>query len=301
MTKNLKFFLATFLISLPFWWGINTSGQYLENFFFLRISQSPEFLSAQVLPSSLQNLPKKPPEINAKSALSVKIDKDGNPKIIFEKDADQILPIASLTKLMTALITFEDYDLSEKITVSREATDQPEESGQLKVGQKLSVENLLYSTLIESSNDAAYALTDLVGEEAFVDLMNIETKFLGLKNTHFVDPAGYGQDNYSTAKDLAQFSEYLLKNKPEIFNISKIVEFDLYDPDGVFHHKIINTDEILKDYPQVIGSKTGYTTKAEGCLLLILKDPKDGSTLINIILGTEDRFGEMKKLIKYAL
>lgn len=300
MSKNLQFFFITLLVSLPFWWGVNIFGKNLEDFLGLQFYQSPQVFSAQVLPPPLPNSKKEIPEIEAKATLSVKIDKIGNQKIIFEKNANEVLPIASLTKLMTALIVLENYDLYQELIVSREAIDQPEDFGQLKVGERLSVENLLYIMLIESSNDAAYTLADLISQEAFVDLMNIEAKFLELNNAHFADPAGYLPENFSTAKDLVKFTHYLLEKKPEIFEITRVSEFDLYDPEGIFHHRLINTNELLKDYPQIIGGKTGETSKARQCFLLILKSPRDNSILINIILGSEDRFGEMKKLIEYA-
>lgn len=299
MSRNLKFFLISFLISLPFWWGLNFFIQYLEDFFFPLFYQSPEIFTAQVLPENLLDQ-KENLEIGAKSALSVKIDKFGNQKIIFEKNPDQILPIASLTKLMTALVVLENYDLSQEIKISKEAIDQPEDFGFLRVGERLSVENLLYILLIESSNDAAYALSDLISQEAFVDLMNIEAKFLGLKNTHFVDPGGWGAQNYSNARDLVKFSQYLLEKKPIIFEITKIAEFDLYDPEGIFHHRLLNTNKILKEYPQIIGGKTGETLLAGKCLLLVVKAPEEGSFIINVILNSENHFGEMEKLIDWT-
>ena len=299
MSQNLKFFFIAFFLSLPLWWGINFFGEFTEEFFFNRFYQPNQLLSAQVLPSSFFNPKEEPPVIEAKSALSVRIDKSGKQKIIFEKNPDEILPIASLTKLMTALIVLENYEPFEKVMITQAATAQPEDIGQLKIGETLTIENLLYILIIESSNDAAYALSDLIGEKAFVDLMNIEAKFLGLENTHFVDPGGWGKGNYSTARDLAKFSQYLLERKPKIFEISRIQEFDLYDSDGIFHHRLLNTNELLKEYSQIVGGKTGYTSRAKGCFLLIIKDPGDNSLIINVILGSDERFLEMKKLINW--
>jgi D-alanyl-D-alanine carboxypeptidase len=301
MSRNLKFFFIAISVSLFLGWGINVSNKYLEGFLFFKFYYSPQLFSAQAMPISITNPKREVPQIEAKSALSVRIDKAGHQKILFEKNPDEILPIASLSKLMTALVVFENYDSSERIRISHEATDQPEDTGQLKIGEKLSVENLLYMMLIESSNDAAYAISDLIGESALVDLMNIEAKFLNLKNTHFIDPGGWWPENSSTARDLVKFGQYLLGEKPEIFKITKIAEFDLYDPDGIFHHHLVNTNQLLNKYPQIIGGKTGETNQAKGCLILILKDRKDDSILINVILGSEDRFGEMEKIIKYAL
>jgi len=300
MSQNIKFFLISFLVSIPLWWGINVFEKDLEDFFFVQYYQpSPQVFLAQALPRSHQNLEKETPEIAAVSAISVKIDKRGQQKILFEKNSEKILPIASLTKLMAASVVLENYDLSQELMVSKKAIGQPEAFGQLRIGEKLSVENLLYLILIESSNDAAFALSELIGEGGFVELMNLEAKYLGLKNTHFADPAGYSPENYSTVKDLVKFTKYLLEEKPQILEISRLSEFDLYDPDGVFHHKLLNTNEILGEIPEIIGGKTGYTTEAGECFILVLKNPRDNSILINIILGSRNRFEEMQKLIDW--
>ena len=300
MTKNIKSFFFSFLISLLFWWGVNVGGGELENFFYTSFYQPPPQIFLAAISSNVFQ-EKEPPEIFAASALSVKVYKNGSQKIIFEKNSNQTWPIASLTKLMTALVAMENYDFSQQLEISKEAVEQPEDFGQLKVGEKLSVENLLYLALIESSNDAVFALAEPIGKEAFADLMNLEAKHLGLQNTNFVDPTGYSPETYSTAKDLTTLSRYLIEKKPEIFKISILAEFDLYTPDGVFHHKLSNTNELLNGYQEIVGGKTGYTNEAGGCLILILKDPKDGSIFINIILGAVNRFEEMEKLIEYAL
>lgn len=297
MSQNIKFFLISFLVSIPLWWGINVFEKDLEDFFFAQYYQpSPQVFLAQVLLQSHKNIEKETPEIAAVSAISVKIDKRGQQKILFEKNSEKILPIASLTKLMAASVVLENYDLSQELMVSKKAIGQPEAFGQLRVGEKLSVENLLYLMLIESSNDAAFALSELIGEGGFVELMNLEAKYLGLKNTHFADPAGYSPENYSTVKDLVKFTKYLLEEKPQILEISRLSEFNLYDPDGVFHHKLLNTNEILGEIPEIIGGKTGYTPEAGECFILVLKNPRDNSILINIILGSRNRFEEMQKL-----
>ena len=300
MTKNIKFFFFSFLISSLFFGGVNVGGGELENFFYTSFYQPPpQVFLAQISSNVFQE--KEPPEIFAASALSVKVYKNGNQKIIFEKNSNQTWPIASLAKLMAAFVAMENYDLSRQLEVSKEAIGQPEDFGQLKVGESLSVENLLYLAIIESSNDAAFTLAEPIGTEAFADLMNLEAKHFGLQNTNFVDPTGYAPETYSTAKDLVTLSKYFMEQRPEIFKISSLAEFDLYTPDGVFHHKLSNTNELLNEYQEIVGGKTGYTNEAGGCLILILKNSKDGSIFINVILGAVNRFEEMKKLIEYAL
>lgn len=305
MSKNLKFFFIAFSVSIFILAGVNILTENLEDFLFSEVYRLPsQSLLAQIRPQVFRNLnretPKETLEIEAKSAISVKIDKQNNEKIIFEKNSDEILPIASLTKLMTAFVALEYYDSSEMARISKEAVAQPEDFGQLKVGERLSVENLLYITLIESSNDSAYALSELMSEKAFVDLMNIEAEYLGLKNTYFTDPAGYNPENHSTVKDLVKFTRYLLDKRPEIWEITVNPEFELYDPDGVFHHQLLTTNEIINEFPEIIGGKTGYTLEAKGCLILVLKDQRTGNIFINVILRSNNRFEDMKKLINYV-
>lgn len=303
MSRNIKFFFAAFLISLPFWWGVNVFEKNLENFLFFSFYYQPpppQVFLAQVSQQFFQSSEKEIPEIEAKSAISVKINKNGSQEILFEKNPDQILPIASLTKLMTALVVAKNYDFSQQLEVTKEAVEQPEEFGDLKIGEYLSVENLLYLVLIESSNDSAFILSELIGQDGFVGLMNLEAEYLGLFGTHFVEPTGYSAENYSTAKDLANLAKYIIKNKAIVWEISSLSEFDLYTPDGVFHHQLSNTNQLLKEYPEIIGGKTGYTEEAGGCIILILKNSKD-EVFINIILGSKNRFEEMKKLIEYSI
>lgn len=302
MSRNLKFFFSALFVGIIFGGGINLTTNNLESFLFTEVYHQPysPFL-AQANLYVLQDLKnnKEVPEIAAESAISVKIDKTGKEKVVFEKESDKILPIASLTKLMTALVSLEYYDSSEIVKVSREAISQPEDFGQLKVGESLSIENLLYITLIESSNDSAYALSELMSQTAFVYLMNKEAEHLRLNNTYFVDSTGYEAGNNSTARDLVKFSQYLLREKPEIWEITAYPEYQLYDSNGIFHHRLLNTNEILGEFPEIIGGKTGYTSEAKGCLILILQDKRNGSIFINVVLGSENRFEDMRKIIEY--
>lgn len=303
MSKNFKIFLVVFLISMPFWWGINVFEKYTEEFFFISFLSDPQssgLFLAQVIPIHIQSIKKEAPDIGARSAISVKIDKQGNQKIIFKKNPNQILPIASLTKLMTSYVVIDNYDFSQQLTISKKAIGQPENFGNLKVGESLSVENLMYIALIESSNDSAFALSELVTEKGFVKLMNLEAEHLGMLSTNFVDSTGYLPENHSTANDLVKLSQHIANVAPIIWEIASLPEFNLYTPDGVFHHQLSNTNELLGKYSEIIGGKTGYTEEAGGCLILVLTNPEDGSLLINVILGSEDRFKEMKKLIDYA-
>ncbi len=158
---------------------------------------------------------------------------------------------------------------------------------------------------MESSNDATAALTEVVGKTAFVDLMNLIAKNLNMKNTYFIDAMGLDPDepdgpiNYSTAEDLAKLTINLLQTKPKILEISGLPEYNLYSASDVFHHKIENTNELLGEIPGIIGGKTGWTPEAKGCLLLVTKVPQSRGIAINVVLGSSDRFKEMKKLVEW--
>lgn len=306
MTREIKFFLISFIVSLPFWWGINVLQENLEKFLYAQISQPFQEMV-------FVNIPEKPkkPELNleTRSAISVKIRNNGNQKILFQENSEDAFPIASLTKLMTAVIIFENtanqqnYDFSKTITISKTAAAQDDVPvfGNLKSGDNLLLERAVELMLIYSSNDAAFALAEIIGQNYFVEKMNSKAGELGLKNTHFVNPTGLDPENpallnyfnYSTAEDLVQLTQYILKEHPKIFEISLT--------HGPYPTENGTSDLILPEGFKLLGGKTGYTDEAGGCMLLILENEK-GNKLINVILGApspEDRITEMQKLIDW--
>ncbi len=315
MSYRIKIFSITFILSLPFWWGVNLLEKNLKDIFFWQeMSRNPQIFTAQIdFQEKLENLKplrdKNIPdlEIKTKSAISVLLKNKDGEKILFEKDINQRLPIASLTKLMTALVALENYDLSKEITISKEAVEQEEDFGKLKVGKVFPAEYLLYPLLMESSNDAAFALAndyDGMTVEKFVELMNLTAQELNLNDTLFVNSTGLDPEentpeakiNYSTANDLVKLTKELLK-KPLIWTILSTPKFDFYGPE------LINTNELLGEIPGIIGGKTGYTDTAGGCMILVTTAPKEQGFLVNVILGTDGvngRFDEMKKLVNWV-
>ena len=313
---NLKILLSAFIISLPFWWGINVLEANLKDFLFWNeISQNPQIFTAQIaLEEKLQNTrPVRDAEsedlkIEAKSTISIFIDDNGKNKILFEKDAEQKLPIASLTKLMTARVVLEYYDLSKEIEISQKSVAQKEDFGKLTPGRVFPTGYLLYPLLMESSNDAAFALaTDYNGmtEAGFAELMNWEAEKMNLKNTYFFNSSGLEPDNrelndqinYSTAADLVLLTKNLLR-EPLIWEILSTPEYTLYGPE------LVNTNQLLSDesfdwQDRIVGGKTGYTEKAGQCMLLVLRAPKNQGFIVNVVLGSNDRFEEMKKLVNW--
>ncbi len=303
MTKNIKLFLIIILVSLPFYWGINLLEKNLEDFFYFKQVEKnpPSFFIAQIA----QNYPTlKDIQISAEAAISIEIDENGKEKIIFKRNENEKMAIASLTKLMTGITALEFYQPLDKIEISQATVDQPEDTGQLREGEVLKVEDLLRIMLIESSNDAAFALAEESGIGGFVHLMNLETKEIGLENTRFFNPTGLDPEedpsikkpNYSTARDLAKLTKYLLENHPLILDILSLKEYQLYLENGVLHHNLKNTNELLGEIPGIIGGKTGFTEKAGGCLVLISKTGKEGNYLINVVLNSTKKFEDMKKL-----
>jgi D-alanyl-D-alanine carboxypeptidase (penicillin-binding protein 5/6) len=302
ISNKFKIFLIALFVSLPIFWGVNVSESKLENFFFSQLYiETPGILTAQLISQSELPKPQESFYIAAKSAFSLKINHGETWDILYQKNIKEKLPIASLTKLMTVLVVLKNYDLSLPIKISKAAVEQEEDLGQLKTGETLTAKDLLYIMLIESSNDAAYALADAIGEKNFVDVMNWEAESLGLKNTHFANPNGLDDpQNYSSAQDLAILTRNLLE-KPLLWQILGTLQYDLYLPDGTLHHQLKNTNELLRESAswrtKMIGGKTGWSPEAQGCLVSVLKDDK-GEYSINVILGAEDRFAEMKKLIQ---
>ena len=234
--------------------------------------------------------------INAKSIISVKFN-GSKEEILFSKNDREKLPIASLTKLMSALVVLENYDLKQSLTISSLASSQVGDQGSLKEGEVLPVESIFKIMLVESSNKAAFALSELVGKDEFIGLMNLRAKEMGLKNTHFEDSTGLSPGSYSTVDDLAKLSVHLFNNYPLFGEVISLKEYDLYLPDGRFHHKLINTNKLLGQLEGVVGGKTGWTDFSKGCLMVIQKDLGGEDYLIHIILGAEDRLAEMEKLI----
>jgi D-alanyl-D-alanine carboxypeptidase (penicillin-binding protein 5/6) len=306
MTRNIKFFLIPILISLPLWWSANIFQGNLEKFFYAQVSEPFNNLSEVKIPAK----PEKPElKLEAKSAISIKIMKSSGEKILFKKNTEEILPLASLTKLMTAVIVLEDanYDLKRLITISKTAENQENvpNYGNLKMGERFSVEKLLELMLSYSSNDSAYALAELIGIDNFVEKMNFKAGELDLTQTQFLNPTGldpenlfYGQDtqkyfNYSTANDLTDLVKYIFKNHPLIFEIT-LEKKEYLVKNGV-------SGLVLAENQTMLGGKTGYTDEAGGCLVFLFQN-ENGSVFLNVILGTPSagtRVQEAQKLINW--
>ncbi|MDD2731778.1 MAG: serine hydrolase [Candidatus Pacebacteria bacterium] len=321
-----KVFLASFILSLPLWWGVNAFSLSFENFiFWYELSKTPGVFTANIgqaydidisrdkLNRSINGLFEEI-EVKSEAALVLEVMPGNVERVIYEKNIDKPLAIASLSKLMTALVVFdlkETYGFSEPVLITEEAVNQDGSSkyGELAEGEYLRVKDLVYIMLIESSNDAAFALSELVSDkelenkdEPFVGLMNIYAKNIGLYSTKFINSTGLDSGsgaNLSTALDVARLTKYIYIKYPKIFEITSQNSYEVAKADGSLHHFIPeNTNKLLTEIKGVIGGKTGWTPLAKGCLLIILKNPSSSSYFINVVLGADDRFSEMKKLIE---
>ena len=220
--------------------------------------------------------------------------------ILSEKNSEEMIPIASLTKLMTAVIVLENYNLDDITTISKSAFEAFGSAGGLKIGERISIKDLLYVTLIESSNDGAEALAEKIGRSTFVFKMNEKASQLKMDNTRFFNPTGLDsdKDNLSTTNDLKKLVVYILENHSLITEILSLSEKELTSESGVYH-LIENTNILLKENDIYLWGKTGYTLNANGCIILILKNfsiNSDNGYVINIITGANDRFKEARKL-----
>lgn len=238
--------------------------------------------------------------IESNNFLSVFI-KDGKEIILSEKKADEVIAIASLTKLMTAIIVLENYNLDDLIQISASAVATYGDAGNLQIGEIMTIRDLLYITLIESSNDGAEALAEKMGVSTFVYKMNEKAASLGMNNTWFINPSGLDEGNlynFSTVNDLKKMVVYILENHSLIAEILSLPEKELTSHSGI-SRTIRNTNVLLKESDAYLWGKTGYTNRANGCLILILNNfsiNNNQGYVINIIAGADDKFGEARKL-----
>ena len=237
------------------------------------------------------------PSVSAKSA--VLIDGESG-ELLCSKNPDERLPMASTTKIMTALVAIEEGDLSSVVEIPREAVGVEGSSIYLYEGEKLTLEQLLYAVLLESANDAATAVAIHIGGsvESFAALMNEKAAELHLENTHFENPHGLdSEQHYTTARELAIIASEAMKN-PKLREIAstKKITIPLNNTEGV--RLLINHNRLLKSYEGAIGVKTGYTKKSGRCLVSAAE--RDGLTLICVTLSAPDDWRDHTALLNYG-
>lgn len=244
----------------------------------------------------------KPLEIKAKA--SVLIDAASR-NVILEKNSNEKLPIASITKIMSMLLIMEAIDsgkikYEDMVQVSNHSYDMGGSQVYLKPGEEFTVLEMLKAVAIHSANDAVVALAEKVSgsEEAFVSMMNEKAKTLGMKNTNFLDCNGLTDEgHYGSAYDVALMSAELIEKHPKILEITTIWHDTFRN--GKF--SLDNTNWLINKYNGINGLKTGFTSKAGYCLSASAK--RNNLQIIAVVLGEPDsktRFDEVKKLLDYG-
>ena len=235
--------------------------------------------------------------ISAKSACLIEAESG---KVLYSKNANQKLPMASTTKIMTALVALSSgIQLDRKITIPSEAVGIEGSSVYLKSGESVTFEMLLYALMLSSANDAAIAIALTVSGsvEAFVDLMNKKAFELGLTNTHFTNPHGlYDENHYTTALELAKIMAYAMQNESfaKITSCQKIA----FERDGGTSFLLTNHNRLLKTYDGVIGGKTGFTKKSGRCLVTCAE--RDNLQLIAVTISAPDDWNDHSKLYDFG-
>jgi serine-type D-Ala-D-Ala carboxypeptidase (penicillin-binding protein 5/6) len=257
-----------------------------------------------------------PPTINGKAYYLVDY---ASGAVLAGNNANTRLPLASMSKLMTAYLVLDQIKLgkllwTDIVTVSTKAAAINESEMKLVAGERISVKELFIGMMVESANDAAYALAEKVGgtEPNFVTSMNQKAKTLGLTKTHYYtcnglaykSSTGATYNNYMSAYDISRLARLLVANHSEIYQFTKIIDYTFHSGTSR-EQKVVNTNWMLPTlyhaYAGVDGLKTGYTSVAGYCFTGTVK--RDGFRLMSVMMGTStksSRFNETKKLYDYA-
>jgi serine-type D-Ala-D-Ala carboxypeptidase (penicillin-binding protein 5/6) len=266
-----------------------------------------EILNPQELPQL--NAGKIAPKLLANEQTAVLAQDMNSKKILLSERENRAQPIASVTKIMTALVILSNHDLDEIVTVSKEATQI--EGAQIGIYQheKLTVETLLQAALIPSANDAAVALAvwDAGSEDDFAVKMNEKSSELGLKSAEFFNSTGLDMWNDKTeswygnkmsARDVARMARFALQNEFFKETVAKRHFWGTSVGEEFFHEKK-STNKLFDTFLNLSGVKTGYTQLAGQCFVA-LGNTSDGHEVLTVVLGSMDRFGETKKLLSWV-
>jgi D-alanyl-D-alanine carboxypeptidase len=239
------------------------------------------------------------PSVDANSALLVHLESG---RVLYEKNASTQVPIASLTKLLSALVVHDLFTSTEIVEVASSAIRVDGQKQTLYLGERITVQDLVSMMLVESSNDAAYALSVYAKHRGidFVEKMNSKALFLGMADCRFTDPAGLDDAAHCDANDLLRLVRATLRTAPQIWPVTTQAQLTIRSADGAIVHEVKSTDELLGQISGIIGGKTGYTDGALGCLILVVKLPEKNDTLISIVLGSRSRFTDTQVLVSWA-
>lgn len=234
--------------------------------------------------------------VNARCAIAM----DSKTKqVLFEQNADEIVPMASTTKILTALIAITQGNLDKEVTISKNASSIRGSKVKYAAGEKIKLRELLYGLLYKSGNDAAIAIAEDIGGsiEGFANIMNDYARSLGLINSHFESPHGLDSPkHYTCAYDLALLTTKAMENKTfcEICGTKTILK----DNSG-FTRDYNNINKILYKIPEANGVKTGYTGQAGKCLVSSIKH--EGRNIVIVVLNCSDRWNVTEQIYKYVI
>ena len=258
---------------------------------------SPDRSGSVVIPAGDASLPAAFTGVNARAALLMEAETG---EVIFGQNEDARLPMASTTKIMTALVALEALPPDTPVKITAASVGVEGSSIYLAEGEVLTLEQLLYALLLESANDAATAIAVAVSGsvEGFAERMNRKASELGLTDTHFVNPHGLDDpDHYTTAYELAVITRAALEN--EIFRAICATErrtIPLHGTEGV--RLLLNHNKLLNRYEGCIGVKTGFTKKTGRCLVSAAE--RDGVTLIAVTLNAPDDWRDHTAMLDYG-
>ena len=231
-------------------------------------------------------------DVSAHSAILMDADTG---TVLYEKNPDEKSLIASTTKIMTALVTLEQGELTDVVKIPLEAVGIEGSSMYLKAGEILTVEDLLHGLMLSSGNDAAVALALHIGGsiEDFAELMNEKAMELNLSGAHFANPNGLdSEENYATARDLGLLASAALKNE----DFLRIVSTKTYQCEG---HTMTNHNKLLWQYEGAVGVKTGFTKKAGR--ILVGGAQRNGRTLVSVTINAPSDWQDHKCMLDYGL
>jgi D-alanyl-D-alanine carboxypeptidase len=232
------------------------------------------------------------------SATAVIIKDLSSGTLLYVKDPDKRVPIASTTKIMTALVASEYFRPADVLKVYETSLVSGSSMG-LKLGEEMTFRSLLYGMLLNSGNDAAFTIADNYpgGKDAFVKAMNVKAQNLGLINTHFENPAGFDDINhYSSANDLAKIAEAAISNS-QFARIVSTKDTVVFSIDKQSEHQLKNLNKLL-NLPGVLGIKTGTTPIAKENLVALVD--RNNEKILIVVLGSDDRFAETEKMLDWA-
>ncbi|QHT60494.1 D-alanyl-D-alanine carboxypeptidase [Paenibacillus lycopersici] len=221
-------------------------------------------------------------------------------RLLYSHNGDKPMLIASLTKIMTAIVAIEHGKLSDMVETSVRAAGKEGSSIYLRRGEKMSLHNLLYGLMLRSGNDAATAIAEHVGgsEEGFVHLMNAKAEMLGLAHTQFMNPSGLdAEGHYSSANDLAKLTAYALKN-PVFKEIVKTRSKSAPNPNDQWDYSWKNKNKMLAMYEGADGVKTGYTKKSLRCL--VSSATRSGQQLVAVTINDSNDWNDHMRMLDYG-